>query len=614
VKYCRTRNKADKGLSFPANTDAERSILGAILLNNSLFVQTEALATEDLSLDTHRRIFARMRDLADSKRPIDLVTLAEELECHGELESIGGVAYVSSLIEGVPERPSIAHYVRIVLDHAARRRCAKDAENLQHLALDPSVPATALADVGNRLSEIAAGSKALPPRFSEEALALRFTRQHANSLRYVNEWGCWMTWGGCHWREDCTLDVFDRVRAMCREASAECGNDEKTGIRLASKVTVAAIERLIQSDRRHAALAEQWDSDPWLLNTPAGTVDLRNGMVRGHQSDQYITKLSASGPGGECPCWLRFLDRVTAGDADLQSFLQRISGYCLTGSTKEHALFFMFGTGANGKSVFLSTLAGLLGDYAKTAPVSIFTASNNEQHPTDLAGLRGARFVTAIETEDGRWWAEARIKSLTGGDRITARFMRQDFFEYVPQFKLIVAGNHKPGLRNVDEAIRRRLHLVPFTVTIPEQERDPDLTATLQAEYSGILQWAIQGCLAWQQEGLNPPTVVRDATRGYLAAEDVVGRWIEERCMLRQDFWTAGAVLYADFQQWCEQAGERSGTKKRFSQTLEDRGFAHERTREARGFLGIGLEKDVADVADVTDVTRSRVIGVYARA
>jgi len=549
-----------------------------------------------------------MRDIADSKRPIDFITLAEELQRHSELEMVGGIEYVSRLLDGVPERPSLSHYVRIVLEHSSRRRFAKIAEDAQHLALDLRVPATALAEAGSRLCETAVGLEALPPRFSEEALALRFSRKHADSLRYVQEWRCWMVWDHSRWREDCTLAVFDRVRAKCREASAECGSDEKTGIRLASKVTVAAVERLIQSDRRHAAIAERWDSDPWLLNTPAGTVDLRTGMLLEHQRDQYITKLTACGPGRACPLWLRFLHRITNGDSDLQSFLQRIIGYCLTGSTREHALFFMFGTGANGKSVFLSTIAGLLGDYSKTAPVSIFTASATEQHPTDLAGLRGARFVTAIETEDGRWWAEARIKSLTGGDRITARFMRQDFFEYLPQFKLIVAGNHKPGLRNVDEAMRRRLHLIPFTVTIGNQERDPDLTSKLQAEYGGILGWAIQGCLAWQREGLNPPPVVRNATEGYLAAEDVIGRWIEERCTQGREFWTSSAALFADYQWWCEQAGERSGPQKRFSQVLENRGFVHERTRKARGFLGIGLQKDA------TRVTYPDVKGVYARA
>ena len=215
---------------------------------------------------------------------------------------------------------------------------------------------------------------------------------------------------------------------------------------------------------------------------------------------------------------------MSGGDSELQSFLQRMIGYSLTGSTREHALFFLYGTGANGKSVFLSTIAILLGDYAKTAPASSFTASSTEQHPTDLAGLRGARFVTAIETEDGARWAESKIKSLTGGDKIAARFMRCDFFEFIPEFKLIIAGNHKPGLRSVDEAMRRRLHLIPFTVTIPQDDRDPRLAEKLRAEFPGVLDWAIRGCLEWQQHGLNPPAIVLNATADYLAGEDAIGQ------------------------------------------------------------------------------------------
>jgi len=263
--------------------------------------------------------------------------------------------------------------------------------------------------------------------------------------------------------------------------------------------------------------------------------------------------------------------------------------------------------GANGKSVFLSTIAGLLGDYAKAAPASAFTATSTEQHPTDVAGLRGARFVTAIETEDGRWWAEAKIKSLTGGDRITARFMRQDFFEYVPQFKFLVAGNHKPGLRSVDEAIRRRLYLIPFTVTIDERERDPDLAEKLKAEYPGILRWAIEGCLAWQRDGLNPPDIVRSATSDYLAAEDAIGRWIGDRCSLGGGRWTAGASLFADWQQWCDQTGERPGTQKRFTQGLQAKGIQQDRAGAdgTRGFVGIALREDV-----LTHPTRSPVISV----
>jgi putative DNA primase/helicase len=198
----------------------------------------------------------------------------------------------------------------------------------------------------------------------------------------------------------------------------------------------------------------------------------------------------------------------------------------------------------------------------------------------------------AIETEDGRCWAEAKIKSLTGGDRIAARFMRQDFFEYVPQFKLVVAGNHKPGLRNTDEAMRRRIHMIPFAVTIPESERDHKLSEKLRTEYPGILQWAIAGCLAWQREGLNPPAIVREATEGYLAAEDTLGRWIEECCTTAPRAWTVGADLFADWRKWCQQAGEFVGSRKRFAQQMEAHGFSPSRTGQARGFTGVALRED----------------------
>jgi putative DNA primase/helicase len=353
------------------------------------------------------------------------------------------------------------------------------------------------------------------------------------------------------------------------------------------------VERLARCDRRHAATVEQWDSHPWELNTPTGTIDLRTGEIHSHRQEHYLTKLTAVGPGGDCPLWLRFLERITGRDADLAGFLQRMVGYALTGSTREHALFFLYGTGANGKSVFLSTVSSILGEYAKTAPASSFTANVNEQHPTDMASLRGARFVTAIEVEDGARWAEAKVKSLTGGDRIAARFMRQDFFEFAPEFKLCVCGNHKPSLRAVDEAIRRRLHLVPFTVTIPTVERDTNLVEKLVPEWPGILNWAIQGCLDWQSLGLNPPSAVRDATAEYLTDEDAFGHWIEERCVLGARCMGKSSSLYADYAKWCEDSQEKSLSQRRFSQELKRRGYQVEHSMVGSVFNGIGLRESI---------------------
>ena len=298
--------------------------------------------------------------------------------------------------------------------------------------------------------------------------------------------------------------------------------------------------------------------------------------------------MTATEPNGQCPTLGRaFLNRVTGGDVSLQDFLQRVAGYALTGSTSAHALFFLYGTGANGKSVFINTVAGILADYHRTAPIETFTAMSVERHPTDLAGLRGARLVTAVETEEGRRWAELRIKSLTGGDKIAARFMRQDFFEYTPQFKLVIAGNHKPGLRSVDEAIRRRFHLIPFTVTIPPDERDPDLTEKLKAEWPGILEWMIAGCVGWQERGLAPPESVTSATAAYLEAEDALSAWIDDRCQRDPNAWASSADLYLSWKSWAEQSGEYAGTMRRFGQTLEARGFMPLRKRSGRGFTGL---------------------------
>lgn len=267
-------------------------------------------------------------------------------------------------------------------------------------------------------------------------------------------------------------------------------------------------------------------------------------------------------------------------------------GYSLTGSTREHALFFLYGTGANGKSVFVNTLANILGDYATNAPMDTFMETRTDRHPTDMAGLRGARFVAATETEQGRRWAESKVKSLTGGDKISARFMRQDFFEFFPHFKLFVAGNHKPAIRNIDEAMKRRLHLIPFTVTIPPERRDKHLQQKLLAERDGILAWAIEGCLEWQRRGrLDPPQQVLDATEEYFEAEDALGRWMDERCVREANAKSLTAELFTDWKQWADSAGEFIGSQKRFSDLLLARGIEKWRNPGGlRGFRGIGLK------------------------
>jgi putative DNA primase/helicase len=313
--------------------------------------------------------------------------------------------------------------------------------------------------------------------------------------------------------------------------------------------------------------------------------------TRQHARGDYITKTTAVPPGGACPLWLAFVERIAGGDYGLVGFLQRAAGYALTGCTMENALFFLCGTGANGKSVFLNTLAGVLGEYAIAAPIETFIASSSDRHPTELAALRGARLVAAVETEEGRRWAEARIKQLTGGDKIAARYMRQDYFEFQPEFKLVIAGNHRPGLRGVDEAIRRRMNLIPFTVTIPTEERDDRLAEKLRAEWPGILAWAIRGCLDWQTGGLSRPEAVTRATAEYLESEDIFSAWLSECCSVTPHCWTSIAELWGSWKGWADRAGEIVGSTKSFSRTMQNRGFAPKRQAGTgrRGFLGISI-------------------------
>lgn len=444
------------------------------------------------------------------------------------------------------------------------------------------------------------------PEFSDEALATLLAVRTEGRARFVPDWGKWMFFDGVQWGSDRLLASIRRSRAVCLEAAANVMNDarltEKQRGALAAAIEstqkIYAVEKLSRSDACIAAATEIWDKDPWLLNTPAGTVDLHTGDLRAHRADDFITKCTKYSPGGDCAEWLRFLDRVTGGDGDLVTYLQRVLGYALTGLTTEHALFLLYGTGANGKSTLLGVILHILGDYAATAAMETFVETHGDRHPADLAMLMGARLVVAQETEEGRRWASSRIKTLTGGDAISARFMRMDFFTYVPQFKLLLSGNHRPGLRNVDEAMRRRFNLIPFTETIPLEERDQALPDKLKTEGPGILAWMIQGCLAWQQQGLGQPEAVRSATDTYLRDEDIFSSWLEECCEHQAGEFTKVVDLHQSYKRWAAKSGERELGIKRFSQQLVERGVerAQHPQDRARGFRGLRLKQSAIDL------------------
>lgn len=403
------------------------------------------------------------------------------------------------------------------------------------------------------------------PPLSEDALAAKFVASMGEDWRHVAIWGRWMRWSGTHWSRDEMAGIRDAIRLVCRRASSSAGSPTEAR-RIASARTIGAVERIASSDPDVAASPSVWDTSPMLLNTPGGIVDLATGVLKPHLRQTMMTQIAGAVPGQSCPRWLTFLDEITGGNRDLVAYLARLCGYCLTGSTREQVFFFLHGQGANGKSVFLQVLASILGTYAATSALDTFMASSYERHSTDLAGLRGTRLVTVAETEAGRAWAESRIKTITGGDPIRARFMHQDFFEFTPTFKLIVAGNHRPHLHGVGEAMRRRLHLVPFEVTIPGARRDLNLLDKLKNEREGILGWMLAGCVEWQRIGLCPPKTIYDAVTDYIADEDMVGQWIAAHGMTSPSARTASIALYESWCRFAESAGIAKGSQKEIAE------------------------------------------------
>jgi len=422
---------------------------------------------------------------------------------------------------------------------------------------------------------------------TEDSVALMFRERHAGLLLFDHDMKSWFVWDGQRWKHDNTGLAFELARQLVRELTLQQSPKSRMAT---NKVSFAnGVEKFGRSDRNFAVKALEWDPDLFLLGTPGGTVDLRDGTLRPARQEDRITKITAAAPAdtADCPLWMEFLEFATFSDAQVIRFLQQLCGYALTGSVVEHAMAFVYGLGGNGKGVFLNTLSGIFGEYATTAAMTTFTASRTDVHPTELARLRGARLVTASETEKGHAWAEAKIKALTGGDRIAARFMRQDFFEFQPQFTLIISGNHKPTLSNVDDAIRRRFNIIPFMrkPSIP----DLDLEMKLRAEWPMILRWMIDGCLDWQRNHLIRPEGVTAATAAYFADQDSLGQWLDENCDVEPDNPHKSdtvADLFASWAKYATEAGEKSGNKKGFNDALQSRGL-----KPARGSKGVRMFK-----------------------
>jgi putative DNA primase/helicase len=471
--------------------------------------------------------------------------------------------------------------------------------------------------------------------------ARRLVDRHGHDMRHCHPWRKYLVWDGTRWRMDDTGEPMRRAKETIHALFSDAANeiqrigrqlaeaaDEEVKAALQAQLSQAqkvlawalkseasprlsAILDLASSDQPIPIVPAQLDTDPFAFNVANGTLDLRTGELRSHKREDYLTKICPTEyhPEAQCPRFLQALKVIFDSDTDLVEFVQRSLGYSLSGDVREQVLPLWWGSGSNGKSVLISAILETIGaDYAGMVPPELLMETRGEQHPTIMADLFGKRLMVAAETGQGRRLNESRLKVLTGGDRIKARRMREDFWEFSPTHKLTLITNHRPEVQGTDHAVWRRLRLVPFSVrfldpaapenattTIPDHLRiDRQLPKALEAERVGILAWLVRGCLAWQEHGLPFPAKIRIATNEYRTAEDTVGAFVAEACLTGpSDYRIRASDLYARYSKWTEAAGERPLSQKRFGDALSDRG--HERfTSNGHWYRGITLRPEEA--------------------
>jgi putative DNA primase/helicase len=428
--------------------------------------------------------------------------------------------------------------------------------------------------------------------------AERFHAIHGENFRYHRDSGTWLKWNGIRWTE-ANDEVMQAFITTMRKLAVQAGNyyDIGTGKDVSKHAfkscdlpKVKAGIELARSIPNVSITSSMLDHDQMLVCAENAVIDLRTGKEIPANRGQLITKQIGTrfDPAATCPQWESFLETVTGGDKELILFLQTAIGYTLTGLTSEQCLFFLHGKGQNGKGVFTTIIEALLGDYSQTAPESLFVVNKNGGGiPNDLARLVGCRLSVAAELDESASFAESRLKSLTGSDTITARFLHKEYFDFAPTHKFWISGNHKPAIKGTDMGIWRRIRLIPFTVTIPEEKKDKRLTEKLRSEMPGILNWAIAGCLRWQSEGLKVPSCVKRATEEYRAAEDVVGQFITEATAPHDE--VTKADLHQHYLSWCDKSGIRSKlTSRKFNDRIAERADIED-ARTNKGVLWRGI-------------------------
>jgi putative DNA primase/helicase len=458
------------------------------------------------------------------------------------------------------------------------------------------------AIISERVNKKASTFLELPPE-NDAGNARLFIDYFGNELRFLHAFDSWLVWDGTRWKRDDDGGIQRFALRLSQQILADAvgiaDHKQRTAvaeraIRLGNAAKIRSMLDLAKCDRRVVIAPSALDADPWLLGVKNGLIELRSGTFRSGKKNDLITKTAGSmyDPNAEALRWRRFLREIFADDAELIAYLQKLVGYTLTGSTQEQLFLFLYGGGANGKTTFIETITALLGDYAQRAPQTLLVACDNGREPMhEIARLHGARFVVSSETAEGDRLAESRIKDMTGGDTLTGRFLYQEPFDFIPKLKLWIFGNHRPEIRGTDRGIWRRVRLIPFNVEITENKREPHLQDKLREELPGILNWAVEGCLSWQRDGLAPPAAVAAATAEYREEEDVLRDFLTEETESEDSSRVEHANLYERYTTWCNRSGIRYPLQSRtFSRRLRGRGYHRERTGCGIRWAGIKLK------------------------
>ncbi len=429
-----------------------------------------------------------------------------------------------------------------------------------------------------------------------------FFEKYGDDIKYCDALGGWFIWDDTRWKRDDKFQILRLAKLTVKQMyqMAKVNSDKflfKHAVKCEAEGRLRAMINLVRSEGEIAVINDQFDSDMFLLNCLNGTLNLQTGELKTHSKSDYITRRVELNynKDAQCPEWRHFLMTIFQGDVQLIEFMQKAVGYSLSGSIKEQCIFILYGIGMNGKSTFLKHIFRMLGDYALNTPASTLMEKYNDSIPNDVARLKGMRFVTALESGKSKAMAEAQIKQLTGDDPISARFLHREYFDFFATFKIFFATNHKPNISGTDKGIWRRIITIPFEKVISAKERDPKLDEKLVGEYEGILNWAIEGFRIWQAQGLGRPDKVTAATNEYQEESDLIGNYLDERCVTGPDLKVQSSLILKDAQQWAKDNGLRYINRNEFIDYMKRHDFRKDKLTSGgdRGnmyWFGVGLK------------------------